>query len=255
MAAKKNDPTTVSAQTPVSPEASPSEEATGIIDMAALAALDLGLDEDTLGVIMDTPAANMREKHPLLNSEIYATESKDSNESIGHVMRLLMWHPPFASKKGGKDTVWEKFDLQMVEPDTSKGATAVAGEKFSILCRRGSETDDKKANAIRGGIMAGVAASVLGQKSVTADEAKKTFKSVHAGLKTKQLPENIAERCLCRVHVGYDRNYKKSSNAVTLHPTVQEKFGGRDVVAVKPGQPKMGQYGTYFFHCRVGQVG
>lgn len=225
------------------------------IDLDALANLDLGLDAETQKILKETSDAGLRVRHPFINDNKNLTENHDDDPraSKGHLVKLLDWVPNFESKRQGKGGQFEKLDMEIIEPDDRVGAQCKAGERYTLLLRKGTEIQDKQADKIRGAMCQAIATAVNGSPCGP-DETKRIFGMVYAAMKAKKLPAEVAEKLLMRVHIGFDRNNSNKSKTVALDPSVYEKFGGEKFIPIPPGSPNLSKYGTPFIHARISPV-
>lgn len=224
-------------------------------------ALEGLLDDDILKVIEDTPVEQMRRRLEFFNSEACRTEDLETRSSVGHVVRILDWVPSFESKRRGETKVYEKIEVEIVEPDSSQGAKCQAGDKFVILQRRGSEREDKNAARLRGGMMHAIAAAVANDgKQMDPQEAKDVSSRVLSAMIKGKLPEEIGQRLLARAHVRFDRNNGNTMKPVEINsqakgqpdPVTGAPLG--DYVKVQPGDAARNQYGGYYYHVELGVV-
>lgn len=216
------------------------------------------LDDDLLKVIESTPVEQMRRRLPFFNSEECRTEDIKTRQSDGHIVRILDWVPSFTSKKGGKDTTYEKVEVEIIEPDPSQGASCVPGDKFVILMPRGSEREDKRAAQVRGGMMHAIAACFNEGKQMDPQDAKVAAAKALSALKSGKMPEEMQQRLLARAHVRFDRRGTGTVVEVneakrgSLAPVTGETLG--EYIKIAPGDPSRNQYGGYYYHVELAVV-
>lgn len=217
-----------------------------------LGALGIELPDDIRETIENTSTEALRRRLPFFNQEQFRTEDADTRESKGHIVRLIDWQDGIESKKKGGNKVYEKIDVEMVEPDMTfvpKGREdeVAPGTRFTILMQRGDEANDNRAEKVRAGMINAVAACVAG-KILRGQEALQVAGQAIAALRQGKLDDET-QPLLMRAHVRYSRNGGKSMKVVDVHPDKVGDLG--EIIKVQPGDPNRSQYGTYFFNVQL----